>query len=42
MWAALMFTTEFADPEVTETDIKNVQFYLGPAHSGAPMHFHRC
>ena len=26
---------------VTEIETNNVQFFLGPAGSGAPMHFHR-
>eukprot|EP00051_Salpingoeca_urceolata_P020597 m.310840 g.310840 ORF g.310840 m.310840 type:complete len:345 (-) comp19648_c5_seq4:262-1296(-) len=28
------------DPVNTYIDIKSIQFYLGPAGSGAPMHFH--
>lgn len=31
----------FLDPDETEILTMNTQFYLGPAGSGAPMHFHR-
>ena len=29
------------NPQVTEIVTRTMQFYLGPAESGAPLHFHR-
>lgn len=32
---------QFLDPSRTEIELQTSQFYLGPAGSGAPFHFHR-
>ena len=37
----IMAEPALVEPRITEIETRTMQFYLGPAESGAPMHFHR-